>query len=100
MNRQEIEALPNDPTNLKRLIVQQADIIASHEAAKAQRTKDAAIASTSMAATFELDVFTTKAGLEGLADGSEDITDPIRRGEICRGAIGLINRLFKAVPKD
>lgn len=99
MNKQQIEALPNDPATLKREIVRLHEIVKSHELAKAQRAKEEAIAQSSPAAGFEIDAFTVKASLEGLADGSEDFTDPLERGRICRGAIDLINRMFAALPK-
>ncbi len=100
MNRQQIDALPNDPANLKRELVKLSDIVASYETAKQARIAAEAVAAASPAASFEIKVFEVKAQLEGLMDGSEDISDPKLRVEILRGAINLVNDLFDAVPKS
>lgn len=99
MNRQQIEALPNDSATLKREIVRLHEIVDSYESGKRARAAEEQIAAASPAANFEIDVFTAKGQLEGLADGSEDITNPTVRVNICRNAIGLLNRLFSALPK-
>lgn len=100
MNRTDIEALPNDPNVLKRELVRQAEVIASYEAAKAQRMRDEAIAADSPAANLELDVHAMKGDLEGLSDGSgTDPDDPIGRGKVCRDAVALLDRLFAAIPR-
>jgi hypothetical protein len=99
MDRKAIEALPNDPAALKRHLILQADKIASFELAKAQRAAAEQVAAASPAADFEMKVFEAKNQLEGLADGSEDITDPISRNTILRSAIKLVGDLFAAIPK-
>jgi hypothetical protein len=100
MNRQQIEALPNDPATLKREIARQSDVIASYEEGKRQRALAAQVAASGPMADFEAAVFQVKADLEGLSDGSEDITDPIVRVKILRTATDLIDKLFAAAQKS
>jgi hypothetical protein len=100
MNRTQIEALPDDPRALKMQIVKMSETIASLEKAKAERAAAEVVAASSPAANFDMAVFNAKASLEGLQDGSEDITDPLVRGTILRGAIKLIGDLFDALKAD
>jgi hypothetical protein len=98
MNRQEIEALPNDPANLKREIIRLSDIVESYEAGKRARALAAQVAASGPAANFEMDVYQMKSDLEGLSDGSIDITDPIERTRILRRAIELLGNMLTAMP--
>lgn len=99
LTKDQIAALSNDPAILKKQILKLHDVIDSFEDAKRQRQEAAKAVETGPAAAFEIDVFNAKAALEGLADGSEDHADPRTRLRICNGAIGLIGRLFAALPK-
>lgn len=91
--------LPNDPAALKQEIARLQTVVRSYEVAKEQRRKEAEAAANSPAANFEVEVYTAKSQLEGLIDGSEDYADPKVRGDICRGAINLLDRMQAALPK-
>lgn len=92
--------MPTEVTKLQREVIRLREIIASHEAARKLRlaTEEAA-ATTSPAASFEIDIADVRRDLEGLADGSEDYESTSERTRICNKALNLIGRLRTALEK-
>lgn len=96
-NQERIKALPTDVGQLQRSVLQLQDAVASFEEAKRQRAAAEAELASAPGADFALEMIDVKAGLEGLADASEDITDPRTRSRIVKAATGLLDRMLAAL---
>jgi hypothetical protein len=96
-NKERIDALPVHTATLQAMVLNLQDQVASLEEGKRLRAQADADLAAGAGADFAGELLDVKAALEGLADGSEDYTDPRERQRITKAATGLLDRIMAAL---
>lgn len=89
--------MPANLADAKREILALRDQLASYEANKRHRQKAEAEAASTPAAQLEVPVLNAVAWLEGVSDGSEDVSRPVDVRDKCEEIIRLIRTLHSSL---